>query len=95
MAPRPTKAEIELIGEVPLFSLTGKKQLQKIAKEFKTRNVAEGEQITVQGEYGREFYVVVSGAHVVRSTAARSVSSAVAPSSGNCRSSPAARAVRQ
>ena len=61
MTPRPTKAEIELIGEVPLFSLTGKKQLQRIAKEFKLRKAPEGEQITEQGEYGREFYVIVSG----------------------------------
>ena len=61
MTPRPTKAEIDLIGAVPLFSLTGKKQLQKIAKEFDIRHAPEGEQITVQGEYGREFYVVASG----------------------------------
>ena len=58
---RPTNTEIELISKVPIFSLTGKKQLQKIAKKFNIRNAPEGEQITVQGEYGREFYVVASG----------------------------------
>ena len=59
---RPTmKAQIELIGAVPLFSLTPKKQLRTIAQEFKSRKVAEGEQLAEQGEYGREFFVVVSG----------------------------------
>ena len=61
MAPRPTKAEIALIGGVPIFSLAGKKELKRLAKEFKIQNAPEGEQITVQGEYGREFYVVASG----------------------------------
>jgi CRP-like cAMP-binding protein len=55
------KEQIELLAAVPLFSLTAKKHLRQIAQQFKLRNVPEGERLTEQGEYGREFYVVVSG----------------------------------
>lgn len=61
MVPPPMKAQIELLGSVPLFSLTPKKQLRTIAQEFTSRKVREGEQLAEQGQYGREFYVVVSG----------------------------------
>ena len=61
MARPPMKAQIELLSAVPLFSLTPKKQLRTIAQEFKSRKVPEGKQLAEQGEYGREFYVVVSG----------------------------------
>ena len=61
MAPPPMKAQIELLGAVPLFSLTPKKHLRRIAQQFRLQNVSEGEQLTEQGAYGREFYVVVSG----------------------------------
>ncbi len=61
MARLPMKGQIELLGAVPLFSLTPKKQLRTIAQEFKSRKVPEGEQLAEQGKYGREFYVVVSG----------------------------------
>jgi CRP/FNR family transcriptional regulator, cyclic AMP receptor protein len=61
MAPPSMKAQLELLGAVPLFSLTGKKQLRAIAEQFKLQKVPEGKQLTEQGEYGREFYVVVSG----------------------------------
>jgi CRP-like cAMP-binding protein len=55
------KAQIELLGSVPLFSLTPKKQLRRIAQQFKSRQVKEGDQLAEQGKYGREFFVVVSG----------------------------------
>jgi CRP-like cAMP-binding protein len=61
MAPPPMKEQIELLAAVPLFSLTAKKHLRTIAQQFKLRNIPEGEHLTEQGEYGREFYVVVSG----------------------------------
>ena len=61
MAAPSMKAQVELLGAVPLFSLTGKKQLRTIAQQFKNRKVPEGEQLSKQGEYGRDFYVVVSG----------------------------------
>jgi CRP/FNR family transcriptional regulator, cyclic AMP receptor protein len=61
MAPPPMRAQIELLGAVPLFSSTPKKQLRTIAQEFKSRKVPEGKQLAEQGEYGREFYLVVSG----------------------------------
>ena len=61
MASPSMKAQIEMLGSVPLFSLTGKKQLRTIAREFKGREVVEGEQLTEEGEFGREFYLVVSG----------------------------------
>ena len=61
MASPSMKARMELLGRVPLFSLTTKKHLQSIAKQFNLIQVSEGEQLTEQGEYGREFYMVVSG----------------------------------
>jgi voltage-gated potassium channel len=61
VTPPPLREQIELLGAVPLFSLTSKKNLRRIAQQFKPRNVPEGAQLTEQGEYGREFYVVVSG----------------------------------
>jgi CRP-like cAMP-binding protein len=61
VTPPPMREQIELLGAVPLFSLTSKKNLRRIAQQFKTRNVPEGKQLTEQGEYGREFYVVISG----------------------------------
>ena len=61
MVPPPIKAQIEMLGAVPLFSLTPKKQLRTIAQEFKSRAVPAGAQIVEQGKYGREFFVVVSG----------------------------------
>ena len=61
MARPPMNEQVELLGAVPLFSLTAKKDLRKIARQFKLRNVSEGERVTEQGKYGREFYVVVSG----------------------------------
>jgi len=53
--------QVDLLASVPLFSLTSKKDLRKIARQFKLQNVAAGERITEQGKYGREFYVVLSG----------------------------------
>ena len=61
MVPLPIKAQIEMLGAVPLFSLTPKKQLRTIAEEFRGRAVPAGAQIVEQGKYGREFFVVVSG----------------------------------
>ena len=61
MASPSIKAQVELRQTVPLFSLTGKKQLRNIAEQFKLRKVPDGKRLTAQGEYGREFYVVVSG----------------------------------
>jgi CRP-like cAMP-binding protein len=62
MMARPSmKKQIELLQAVPLFSLSGKKQLRSVAHEFKIREAREGEQLTEQGGYGREFFVVLSG----------------------------------
>jgi CRP-like cAMP-binding protein len=61
MASRPTKEQLDLLANVPLFAQTGKKQLRTIAQHCSMRNIAEGEHLTEQGERGREFFVIVSG----------------------------------
>src|SRR5262245_37923937 len=58
---RPTKEQIELLSAVPIVSAVGKRQLRKIAEQFATQTVRDGEQLTEQGSYGRKFYVAVSG----------------------------------
>ena len=50
-----------MLGMVPLFSTTGKRQLRQIARACQIRNVRPGKVLTVQGEHGREFFVVLAG----------------------------------
>jgi CRP/FNR family transcriptional regulator, cyclic AMP receptor protein len=61
MASPSMKERVESLRSVPLFSLIGEKQLRAIAKECKTRKVVEGDRLTEEGEFGREFSMVVSG----------------------------------
>jgi hypothetical protein len=49
MARPPLNDQVELLAAVPLFSLTSKRDLRKIARQFQLRNVAADEQITEQG----------------------------------------------
>jgi CRP-like cAMP-binding protein len=61
MARPSIKAQVELLDGVPLFSLVAKRSKRSIAEQLESREVPAGEQLTVQGEHGREFFVVVSG----------------------------------
>jgi len=54
-------AKIDLIKGVPLFSRCTKGQLAALASEADEVDVAEGTNLTRQGEPGREFVVIVEG----------------------------------
>ena len=58
---RPTKDHVELLATVPLFSTIPRKHLKALATQFEVRMGEEGTVLTTQGEYGREFFAVVSG----------------------------------
>jgi CRP-like cAMP-binding protein len=55
-------AKIDLIKSVPLFLHCTKGQLAALAAEADELSVAEGKNLTRQGEHGREFIVIVEGA---------------------------------
>jgi CRP-like cAMP-binding protein len=59
---RSTKAEqIELLGNVSLFSECSKKELGQIASMSDERRVESGSLLTKEGEVGDEFFVVAEG----------------------------------
>jgi CRP-like cAMP-binding protein len=62
MVARATKADLELLSTVPLFSVVTKKDLRNIAQQFTVREISAGKHLTDEGKYGREFYVVLAGA---------------------------------
>jgi CRP/FNR family transcriptional regulator, cyclic AMP receptor protein len=58
-------AKIDLIRSVPLFSRCTKGQLAALAAQADEMDVAEGTNLTRQGESGREFVVIVEGSATV------------------------------
>jgi CRP-like cAMP-binding protein len=59
---RSSKAEqIELLGNVSLFSECSKKELGQVAAMMDERRVESGTQLTREGEAGDEFFVVAEG----------------------------------
>lgn len=58
---RPTRDHVDLLAAVPLFSTIERKHLKHVASQFEVRHVEPGTVLTTQGEYGREFFAVVSG----------------------------------
>jgi CRP-like cAMP-binding protein len=59
---RTSKAEqIELLGNVSLFSECSKKELGQVASMMEERRVESGSQLTREGEDGDEFFVVAEG----------------------------------
>ena len=59
---RSSKAEqIELLGNVSLFSECSKKELGQIASMMEERRVDSGTELTEEGQEGDEFFVVAEG----------------------------------
>lgn len=59
---RSSKAEqIELLGNVSLFSECSRKELGQVASMMDERRVESGTQLTKEGEPGDEFFVVAEG----------------------------------
>jgi CRP/FNR family cyclic AMP-dependent transcriptional regulator len=59
-------AKVELLRTVPLFARCSKRELTAIAAEADELDVAVGRALTVEGQSGREFVVLVSGSAEVR-----------------------------
>jgi CRP-like cAMP-binding protein len=55
-------AKIDLIKAVPLFSHCSRAQLAAIAAEADELDVPEGQDLTREGDRGREFVVIIDGA---------------------------------
>jgi CRP/FNR family transcriptional regulator, cyclic AMP receptor protein len=58
--------KIELIKRAPLFSKCSKKELEEVASVADEIDLHEGKQLTVEGNPGREFFVLVEGTADVR-----------------------------
>jgi CRP-like cAMP-binding protein len=59
-------AKIELLKKVPLFSQCSKKELGQVALVSDEIDVQEGRVLTREGQFGREFFVLVDGEADVR-----------------------------
>lgn len=57
---------LDHLASVPLFSACSKRELGKIAKAGDELTVDAGHALTVQGDAGREAYVIVSGTATVK-----------------------------
>jgi CRP/FNR family transcriptional regulator, cyclic AMP receptor protein len=58
--------KIELIKQAPLFSKCSKKELEEVASVADEIDLHEGKQLTVEGNPGREFFVLIEGTAEVR-----------------------------
>lgn len=61
-----TNAKVELIKRVPLFSELGRKELDEVASIADEIDLSEGKELTVEGQAGREFMVIIEGDATVR-----------------------------
>jgi CRP/FNR family transcriptional regulator, cyclic AMP receptor protein len=59
-------AKVELIKGVPLFSELGKRELNELASIADEIDLPEGKELTVEGQPGREFFVIIEGDAAVR-----------------------------
>lgn len=59
-------SKIELIRGVPLFARCAKRQLAEVAKLADEIDMPAGAELVRQGEFGREFFVIVRGEAEVR-----------------------------
>jgi CRP-like cAMP-binding protein len=55
------KQQIEMLGEVPLFSSCSQNELRSIAQLGTSTSVQAGKVLTEQGKPGREFFLVLEG----------------------------------
>ena len=58
--------KIELLRRIPLFAECTKAELIEVAISADEREAATGQNLTEQGQRGREFFIVVEGAVSVR-----------------------------
>ena len=64
---RPKKvSDVQLFGEVPLFSSCSKKELKALTQRAKERHVEAGAVLVLEGEAGDSFFVIVAGLAEVR-----------------------------
>lgn len=59
-------AKVELIKGVPLFAELGRKELDEVASIADEIDLPAGKELTVEGQPGREFMVIVEGEASVR-----------------------------
>ena len=59
-------AKVEMLRRVPLFSQCSRKELDEIAGVADELQLADGRELTREGERGREFFVVIDGELEVR-----------------------------
>lgn len=59
-------AKAELIQSVPLFSELGRKELEEVAHIADEIDLPAGKELTVEGQPGREFFVLIEGEATVR-----------------------------
>jgi CRP/FNR family cyclic AMP-dependent transcriptional regulator len=61
------KRTVDFLNRVPLFQSLKKRQLEKLAQKFVTREYTAGKAIVTQGKGGEGFFVIESGgAEVIR-----------------------------
>jgi CRP-like cAMP-binding protein len=58
--------KVEVLRQVPLFSACTKRELIEVALVADEREAAAGDDLTVEGRPGREFFVLMDGSVVVR-----------------------------
>jgi CRP/FNR family cyclic AMP-dependent transcriptional regulator len=58
--------KIELLRRIPLFAECTKAELIEVAISADEREAASGQDLTEQGQRGREFFILVEGAVAVR-----------------------------
>lgn len=54
-------SHLDRLATVPMFRALSPKQLQTLAKQAETIGVGAGTALVTQGEYGSEFFVLLSG----------------------------------
>jgi CRP-like cAMP-binding protein len=64
--PLNTNEKVALLRRIPLFAACTKTELVKVAARAEEREALAGDTLTAEGQPGREFFVLVAGAAVVR-----------------------------
>jgi CRP-like cAMP-binding protein len=64
--PLNTNEKVALLKRIPLFAACTKTELVKVAARAEEREALAGDTLTEEGQPGREFFVLVAGAAVVR-----------------------------
>ncbi|TML89438.1 MAG: cyclic nucleotide-binding domain-containing protein [Actinobacteria bacterium] len=59
-------AKVDLIKQAPLFARCTKKEIEQVAQLADEIDLREGKELTVEGEPGREFFVLIEGTADVR-----------------------------